>query len=206
MNQRREYRPSNPQATLICFAILGIIMVLWTAVILLQGSESAQNTISIVHVIGLIVAGLVFIRWLQRAAWNLDAFGIERKSSSNAVLCWFIPFVNFIWPYLVMKEVWKGSYCPSKGELPRNWTEVSVPLRFPLWWGTWILGGIAGAFTEGNADLIFLVPHLISLLLIISITKGIVENQDRKYVAMRDPTATELEKDRAPIPLPGRTS
>lgn len=206
MKQQREYRPSNPKAAFICFAILGIIMVLWVAAILLQGSESAQNMFGIVHIIGLIIAGLVFLRWLQRAAWNLEAFGIERKDSKSVILCWFIPVANFFWPYFAMKEVWKGSYCSRMGELPQNWTEVEVPLRFPFWWGTWILGGIAGAFTQGNADLIFLVPNLISLLLIVGITKGIAENQDRKHAAIKDFAASHPEEGREPIPLPGRTS
>jgi hypothetical protein len=58
-----------------------------------------------------VVTAVVFLAWLYRAAENLRAFRSEPLdfTPGQAVRSFFIPFVNLVRPFQVMREVWQGS-------------------------------------------------------------------------------------------------
>ncbi|HEY4659813.1 MAG TPA: DUF4328 domain-containing protein, partial [Gemmatimonadaceae bacterium] len=77
------------------------------------------------------LATTLFIVWLYRAHRNLDAFSAtSRYRSRQAVTSWFIPFVNLIRPYRVVREVWRGS-ASSPGDTVRA---THSPPWLRLWW------------------------------------------------------------------------
>lgn len=144
-------------------------------------------------IIALIPATLLII-WLYRAHRNLSTLGSAplRYASHWAVTGFFIPFLNFIRPYQVIREVWKGSH-PSEADPP------TAPL-LRLWWVFTLLAvglGAAGLYIEQNNRLedsgLLVAGYLLSAfvaLLQIALVRGI----DR----------WQWERGARPAPAPGR--
>jgi hypothetical protein len=100
-------------------------------------------SVSVFATIGILVLCWVsFLMWLHRAAKNARGFGWRRPftSPTMTVACWFIPFLNLIRPYQVVKAIYWASE-PAADDLPSDWVR-RIPQIFPIWWMTWILGNI----------------------------------------------------------------
>jgi hypothetical protein len=65
----------------------------------------------IVFLAGFVGAAIAVPMWMHRAFRNLPALGEQglRWSPAWAAGGWFIPFANFVIPYLVMRELWSSS-------------------------------------------------------------------------------------------------
>jgi hypothetical protein len=103
-----------------------------------------------------VVTGVVFVTWMGKAHRNLGAFGTRSGFTSGQVKwAFFIPFINLVRPYRVMKAIWQGSV-PVDDKLVAGSTQV-----LGAWWGTWIFGELVGraAGTFGKAKDI---PGLVS--------------------------------------------
>jgi len=90
----------------------------------------------IVFVAGFVGAAIAVPMWMHRAFRNLPALGERglRWSPGWAAGGWFIPFANFVIPYLVMRELWSSS---GDGQ--------PLPQR---WWAAWI-GAVVTGFLSG---------------------------------------------------------
>src|SRR5688572_9717366 len=66
---------------------------------------------AVVEFLGFVAAIVVFLVWMRRSYINLKALGVRglEYSPGWAVGCWFIPFVNLVRPYTIMKEIWTRS-------------------------------------------------------------------------------------------------
>lgn len=88
---------------------------------------------------------IMYLVWLHRASRNLGALGVpnQRFSPGWAVGYWFIPFVNLVRPYQVVKEIWQGSEPPAEVD-----STTIVPRRSSAligwWWAMWLLSGAFG--------------------------------------------------------------
>ena len=78
---------------------------------------------------------IYFLMWFRRAYNNLHLFGSPNLSLKEgwAVGAWFVPLINVVWPYLIMREIWREtqSMFRSPGE------NFSVR-KFSIgnwWWG-----------------------------------------------------------------------
>jgi len=87
------------------------------------------------------VLGVVgYLLWIHRATRNSLALG---GGSSNAtplmaVVYWFIPIVNLLRPYQVVRALYETSAPEGPPTDPASrWT-----WSFPVWWGTWLVGSI----------------------------------------------------------------
>ena len=80
-----------------------------------------------------VVTGLTFLFWQWRAYRNLWALcGRQPEFDSGLVMvCWFVPLVNLVVPYLRMKELYEGS-------LPSG--EDGATFGVMQWMGNWCLG------------------------------------------------------------------
>ncbi len=90
---------------------------------------------------------IVFLMWLHRAYENLSAFAPKTDFSPDwAVGYWFIPFINLVLPYRVVKETWIKSDpavdfsagFAGAGEGARSTAPVVV------WWLFWLVANVAG--------------------------------------------------------------
>ena len=90
---------------------------------------------------------------MHRAYRNLPALGGPPTSFGTAMAAagWFLPIVNLLLPYLILREVWHRS---------RPGRERMVVLN--VYWCAWVLGGGTGlfAFVYVNGVVLRLPPLL----------------------------------------------
>jgi hypothetical protein len=91
---------------------------------------------SIVQFVAFSASGIACLVWLYRADKNLvvGKVGGLRFTPFWSSACWFIPLVNCVMPYRVVKEVFNAS-SPTAEEYETDWTTLAVPKIVPLWWG-----------------------------------------------------------------------
>ncbi|MEZ6196301.1 MAG: DUF4328 domain-containing protein [Planctomycetota bacterium] len=96
------------------------------------------------HVGAGIATALFFFRlarWLRAGettsrAWTWPA---------GAAVAWFVPVVNLVVPFLVLRELWRRLVAEDD---PR----AVSPLVLRLWWGLWMLRPVARAVTSSLDD------------------------------------------------------
>lgn len=82
--------------------------------------------------IAAVISGFLFLIWFSRIYANLTPLGATdlRFSSSNWALgCWFVPVVNYFWPYQIAQEIWRNSNPEMVDE-----SEVRNSPVITLWW------------------------------------------------------------------------
>jgi len=90
--------------------------------------------------LGLVAAGVLFGVWLHRAVSNLHRLGRVGMAYSPArsVASFYIPFVNLVRPYRVMKELWRATE-PSAPADGGGWrVEMALTNQVDVWYGCWI--------------------------------------------------------------------
>jgi len=102
-----------------------------------------------------VVTGVTFLVWLHRVRVNVRSFGVRRLSYGRewTVLGFFVPALNALRPYQVVREIWKASD-PSTGD-PLGWKSVATPPLLALWWGLFVAYFVLealGYFTLGVAE------------------------------------------------------
>ncbi|MFL5355753.1 DUF4328 domain-containing protein [Archangium sp.] len=81
-----------------------------------------------------IATPIAFLMWLHLAVRQTRALGIDVGASPRwAVGCWFIPFVNLVKPYRIVRALVNG--------LGGKKALVSAG-HLGLWWGLWLLGNL----------------------------------------------------------------
>jgi len=90
--------------------------------------------------LGAVGAGAIaFLGWLSRSVDNVPALGGGRPSVTPrwSIGWWFIPFVNLVKPYQIVRDVHdRMAIGPSSGG---GWLLLA-------WWVSWILGNAIGIF------------------------------------------------------------
>ena len=89
----------------------------------------------------------LFLLWFHRAHQNLSSFrrGPFEHSPRGAVASFFIPFLNLVQPYFVMKEIWQASdpAIPPFAQTP--WPSARTSSLLGIWWAFFLLRGFAGS-------------------------------------------------------------
>jgi hypothetical protein len=103
----------------------------------------------IVAAIGL-TGTILLIRWFRRAYFNLHSCGIPnlRHSEGWAAGAWFVPILNWVWPYQIMVDIWNFTqswYQPD----PNNYEHK--PAKLPGIWWTLTIGGVVLGFISAFA-------------------------------------------------------
>lgn len=78
---------------------------------------------------------ILLLVWSHRAYKNLYAFGLQGLSFSPlfVVVSYFIPLLNILFPFLILREIWKGSD-PDFQAQDRSWKKRPTPLFLWVWW------------------------------------------------------------------------
>ena len=103
---------------------------------------------AVAYFVAITLAAVTFLMWLYRAVENARVVGNRRlrTTPAMAVLCWFVPFLNLVRPYQVVKSLYRASE-PSNStvnsNLPGDWIQ-RLPTILPLWWAIWIIQTLLG--------------------------------------------------------------
>lgn len=123
-------------------AVLSVLAILfvWMRGFEPQETGQAEATLLIVQFLLFIVAALVALRWIYLANANARARGAQDMMVSPgwAVGWFFVPLMNLVMPYMMMRELWKASARPG------DWQMEPAPPVILLWWILWVAAGVTG--------------------------------------------------------------
>jgi hypothetical protein len=82
------------------------------------------------------LSAVYFIRWFRRAYHNLEKAGHATDYAEGwAAGAWFVPFVNLVRPFQMMREVWyKTQEAMPEEDSPRSGHILG------WWWATYLIG------------------------------------------------------------------
>ncbi len=165
--------------------------------------ESSDFLFYSTHLLVMVLSSVFFIRWFRRAYHNLHMNGRNRLSFTEgwAVGCWFMPFVNIIRPFQIMREIWDETQENIRGK-----TETKNSVMIGWWWTMWIvsLAGDRISFKltrkaeslEQLADLAMVdvfvnALNIVALVMIIRIVKQ-THSFEKLWADSIDDLATEI--------------
>ena len=120
---------------------------------------SRQMMLGAIQTLLLVSCMIAFLMWFHRAHKNLGAAGLEdlEYSPGWAVGGFFVPFLNLVRPFQVMKEVWSGSEFLSGESREESWQAVPSGSLVGWWWGCFLIssmiGNAAARLTFGAVEL-----------------------------------------------------
>jgi len=114
-------------------------------------NDERQRLMGILQLLSYVLTAVFFLVWIHRAYRSLPSLGVRRRQYSTgwAVGGFFVPFLNLVRPYEIVKEIWKGSNpdsaVPDDPSANLPFTVGQYTSKSPLigvWWGFWILSNI----------------------------------------------------------------
>jgi hypothetical protein len=162
----------------------------------MQLNDNVQLAVRPIQAVAFIVTAVFFLVWIHRVHRNLPWLGTRglKYSPAWAIGGFFIPFVNLVLPFLVVREIWKASD-PQRTD-GHSWKDTSLSLVVPSWWilfcvaeiGPLVvniaLGGGNEVAARQNLNWVLVVSDVLDLpatILAILVVRGIVSRQDKKY-------------------------
>jgi Domain of unknown function (DUF4328) len=96
---------------------------------------------------------VLLIIWLYRAAKNNEALGRQnpRLGPGWAIGGWFIPLANFVIPFIIMDDVWRGAD-PSIARGDPNWRRSSTLGAIWAWLVTAVIFTIPSSIATSTGD------------------------------------------------------
>lgn len=112
----------------------------------LDRSELAYSLAGLAQGIALIATAVLFIRWFHLAHSSLGAFSDEPRDHDSRWAIWgfFVPILNLVRPYHVMREIWTVANRKWKDE--PSWVVGLQPPsdRVTLWWTLFLTTSFLG--------------------------------------------------------------
>lgn len=135
-SRARARRATVTQYALVATSVVGLLFHL-LVVPELEGQKRTQALAEyglLLVVLGVtLVERVCFLMWVHRVVRQLEALGADiGRSPASAVWMWLIPFLNWVKPYQVMRDI-----AERVGGIP---FAVSLPLQW--WWASNVLARI----------------------------------------------------------------
>lgn len=88
-------------------------------------------------------AGIAWLLWVHRTYGNLAHVGSKRSRFTRrwAVSYWFIPLINLVRAYQVMKDLWLRSDSLNDRDA---YDRLPAPAYLTGWWGLWVTRAVLG--------------------------------------------------------------
>jgi hypothetical protein len=120
-----------------------------------NANDLRQSIIVIISGLIILFNSIVFIFWFRRAYYNLHQLKLPylRYSEGWAAGAWFVPMLNLIRPFQIMKEIWVETQMQIIPVEERYKTTVSTNIII-VWW----IGSIIAIFFHQIADKLFKNP------------------------------------------------
>ena len=135
----------------------------------LEYNDSRERIIVVVYVVVLLLSLIGFIRWFRRSYYNLHLKAeVLSYTEGWAAGSWFIPIINFVRPYKIMKEL----HLETNNLIIRADKNLEVSnyiVLINLWWTLWITTTIVG----NVCNRMYTNPHTIDDYLNLSILRMI---------------------------------
>lgn len=112
----------------------------------LELNDNLRRVIGISLLIIFIIAIIYFIRWSRRAYNNLHAIPSVNPLFSEgwAAGAWFVPFLNLVRPYQIMKEIWEKTQQAVTLRLGQEQPATLVG----IWWAGYLIMSVYGNITS----------------------------------------------------------
>lgn len=100
-----------------------------------------EGAISLFGLLIFIATVVVFLIWQHRAYNNLPPLGVPRPdfSSGWVIGSWFVPFLNLIRPYEIVKYI-RGKSDPETVDAGGGYYGAGGNSTLKAWWGFWLFG------------------------------------------------------------------
>ncbi|HYU90783.1 MAG TPA: DUF4328 domain-containing protein [Gemmatimonadales bacterium] len=127
------------------FSYRGLLPRLAAGVTLLPQEAAAiaarDRVIEVLKLVAFTGAGIAWLVWLHRTYGNLVLVGSKRARFSRgwAVAYWFIPFVNLVRSFQVMKDLWLRSDSLNDRD---GYDRLPAPAFLTGWWGASVSWGV----------------------------------------------------------------
>lgn len=109
-----------------------------------EANDLRQRIIGLIYLGVFIISVVTYINWFRRAYYNLHCRAeYLNYTESAAGYSWFIPFVNWVRPVKIMKEL----YLETENYLQKNAESYHLNINHNLitiWWTLWITNNILG--------------------------------------------------------------
>lgn len=116
-----------------------------------QANDTRQSMIAFTQLGILVISVIVFILWFRRAYNNLNLSGraYTRYGEGWAAGSWFVPFLNLVRPYQIMKEIWDKTQQATDNLLTIRGSDI-----VGWWWAVWIISNVVEniGIRMGNKD------------------------------------------------------
>lgn len=229
--QITAYRPFRT-LTYSTAGIFGLLVITTAVPVLLMGSLLIEPELFVGHedagaaanvvlqVVGVIETVLriacivVFLVWVYRGFVNLTAISsaVLDFSPGAAIGWWFVPFVNIVRGYQIVRELWTFSV-PDASDDEMFAVIPSAPWWMIIWWLSFVVGNVFLRVSTmitpsdiekfGGMELlwgtIFIggFLHIISALLLIRIMLGVNSMQEARYA--QQTAAARIETPPPPV-------
>ena len=104
-----------------------------------EQNDLRQQVIAVFMILAYIISYITFIMWFRRAYFNLHQKVNHLEFTEGwAAGSWFVPILNFIRPYQIMKEL----YVETENYLVKNKENYTKLLNInivTIWWFSWII-------------------------------------------------------------------
>ena len=157
-----DYRPTRPVAKwAIGFLVVALVLdvvafasdisersLLGQGVITVSeadANDDRQSAIALAQLVALIATAIFFIRWIHRAYKNLLELGTPdlRFKPGWAIGGWFVPILNLWRPKQIVNDTWRATDPGLDPDAAGTWRLRDVPGWVALWWGAFLLSGLA---------------------------------------------------------------
>ena len=102
-------------------------------------NDTRQAVVSIFSSLFIIGSIITFMMWFARAYYNLHRLNVNGLQFSKgwSIGGWFVPFLNLVRPYNIMKEIWNETqnYIFKKDDF---WNFSSTKI-ISWWWAIWLI-------------------------------------------------------------------
>lgn len=120
-------------------------------------TELLYVLVALLHLAIFVITAVLFLMWLHRAYRNLHALGARPLETTPgwAVGYFFIPFVNLVKPFHVVRELWNKSDPQAQSHEGFGNFPQGTPALIGWWWAFWVIANISARVADrivGNAE------------------------------------------------------
>jgi hypothetical protein len=115
----------------------------------LEANDNRVVAVGAIQALIFLITVVTFLVWIYQAHRNLPATGAQNLEYSPgwAVGGFFVPILNLIRPFQVMREIWKASDPDQDMAEGEYWKYSDTTPALGFWWFVWIGAGLMASIS-----------------------------------------------------------